>query len=64
MITPSDTNKGYPAFNRINPIIKWDYNQVWPAMKVLEIPYCKLYNEGYSSLGNQNNTVKNPTLIT
>lgn len=43
LITQSDTAKGYPSFNRINPIIKWNYKQVWEAIKLLEIPYCVLY---------------------
>lgn len=63
LITESDTQKGYPKFNRINPIIRWKYEQVWTAIKVLQIPYCSLYEEGYSSIGNKDNTVKNPTLV-
>ena len=63
LITESDANRGYPKFNRVNPLINWKYNQVWETIRILEIPYCKLYDQGYTSLGNMDNTVKNPTLI-
>ena len=29
----------------------------------LEIPYCKLYQEGYTSLGNKSNSIKNQSLL-
>jgi FAD synthetase len=29
MASPSDVQKGYPPFTRINPIIFWSYEQVW-----------------------------------
>ncbi|KRX01185.1 hypothetical protein PPERSA_03689 [Pseudocohnilembus persalinus] len=61
-LDPSDYDKGYPAFMRINPIINWQYNQVWTFLRDFEIPYCSLYNEGYTYLGNKNNTNKNPYL--
>jgi len=32
-IAPSDVNKGYPAFKRLNPIIFWSYEQVWIFLK-------------------------------
>ena len=35
LITKSDTDKGYPSFERVNPIIKWNYTNVWKAIKVL-----------------------------
>ncbi len=43
LVTESDVNKGYPAFKRINPIVKWDYSKVWNTIKTLNIPYCSLY---------------------
>ena len=60
---PSDTHKGYPAFMRINPIMYWQYDKIWPVIYALEIPYCKLYQEGYTSLGNKSNSVKNQSLL-
>lgn len=61
LINDSDVDKGYPLFKRVNPIIRWDYQKVWEAIKVLDIPYCKLYEQGYTSIGNMDNTIKNPT---
>lgn len=43
-ISPSDINKGYPPFFRINPIIDWSYEQVWTFILDFNIPYCKLYD--------------------
>lgn len=42
----SDTQKGFPAFMRVNPIIDWNYKQIWEFLRGFEIPYCSLYDEG------------------
>lgn len=60
-MTPTDND--WPKFMRINPILNWTYGQVWDFIRELEIPYCDLYNQGYSSLGTQTNTVKNSSLL-
>lgn len=59
--TPTD--KDWPKFMRINPILDWSYAQVWEFIRELEIPYCDLYNQGYSSLGTKSDTSKNSSLI-
>ncbi|KAI9292870.1 adenine nucleotide alpha hydrolases-like protein [Neoconidiobolus thromboides FSU 785] len=56
------TSEGWPKVMRIHPIIFWDYKMVWWFLRELNIPYCKLYDEGYTSLGDRNNTIKNPKL--
>ena len=61
-IAESDTHKGYPQFKRVNPIIDWSYNFVWTFIKDFSIPYCVLYNQGYTSLGGRKNTKKNKSL--
>ena len=58
-ISESDVHKGYPEFKRICPIIDWSYERVWKFIKDYHIPYCKLYDEGYTSVGNKKNTKKN-----
>ena len=63
MINPSDEDKGYPPFKRVNPIINWTYTNIWDFIKTYKIPYCCLYDQGYTYLGNQQNTVKNPALL-
>lgn len=58
----STTDHNYPPFLRVNPILYWSYEQVWNFIRSFKVPYCKLYNEGYTYLGNRNTTVKNPYL--
>ena len=35
----------------VNPIIDWLDEDVWEFIHEYNIPYCKLYDEGYSRLG-------------
>lgn len=57
------TDSGWPEFIRINPILEWSYKQVWDFIRELEIPYCDLYNQGYSSIGSRSDTRKNERLL-
>jgi len=58
--TPSSS--WMPPFMRVNPIIEWDYGQVWQFIKEFNLPYPSLYDIGYTSLGKVDDTVPNPEL--
>ncbi|OAA38373.1 Rossmann-like alpha/beta/alpha sandwich fold protein [Metarhizium rileyi] len=58
----SPTDKDWPQFMRVNPVLDWHYADIWTFILRLEIPFCPLYQQGYSSLGGVNNTRPNPAL--
>lgn len=56
------TDPGYPRLMRINPILEWTCRDVWQHMYYYNVPYCVLYQRGYTSIGNRKNTRRNPYL--
>jgi len=56
------SSPGWPEFMRVFPILDWNYSQVWQFLRQYEQPYCSLYDEGYTSLGEMDNSQKNPHL--
>jgi len=65
------TDHNWPAFMRVHPVIDWHLEEIWcflktPYLKDLEeggpLRYCAMYDEGYTSLGGVNDTVRNPNL--
>ncbi|KXT04712.1 hypothetical protein AC579_616 [Pseudocercospora musae] len=56
------TDKNWPRFMRIHPVIDWHYAEIWGFIKELEIEYCELYDLGYTSLGGTDDTHPNPAL--
>ena len=51
-----------PPFMRVNPVLEWTYGQVWHFLRVFSLPYCKLYDQGYTSLGTTKDTLPCPSL--
>ena len=56
------TDRGWPEFMRIHPVIDWHYAEIWTFILELEVEYCRLYDLGYTSLGGTTDTHPNPAL--
>ncbi|XP_057338166.1 uncharacterized protein LOC130676155 [Microplitis mediator] len=57
-----DTDEGWPKIMRVSPILDWTYSQIWEFILKHKVPYCSLYDQGYTSLGHRTTTSPNPLL--
>lgn len=60
--TISMTDSTWPPFDRLNICIDWSYQQIWSFLIDFKLIYCKLYDIGYTSIGNIYDSVQNPAL--
>ncbi|CAO1393028.1 unnamed protein product [Diamesa hyperborea] len=53
---------GWPDLMRISPLLDWNCSHIWNYILQNDVPYCSLYNFGYTSIGDKTNTIPNPHL--
>jgi len=56
------TDPTWPQIMRVNPILHWNYDDVWNFILAMKVPYCELYDRGYTSIGADTDTLPNPEL--
>ncbi|KAJ3221733.1 hypothetical protein HK099_003185 [Clydaea vesicula] len=52
------TDNGWPEIMRVHPILDWEYDEIWEYLLENGLPYCTLYDQGFTSLGSKNNTMQ------
>ena len=64
------TDGNWPAFMRIHPVIDWHLSEIWTFLRSPHLAaagketleYCTMYDDGYTSLGGVEDTLRNPKL--
>ena len=58
----SPTDSTWPEYMRCNPILNYSYKDIWAFLKEFHVPYCPMYDQGFTSLGGRERTVRNARL--
>ena len=46
-----EIDKNHGAIIKINPLVDWSHKQVWDYIRENNLPYNKLHDQGYPSIG-------------
>lgn len=57
----SKTTQGWPDYVLVHPLLDWNYSQIWEYLINNQVKFCRLYAEGYTSLGIPSKTQKKST---
>jgi 3'-phosphoadenosine 5'-phosphosulfate sulfotransferase (PAPS reductase)/FAD synthetase len=57
------TDGDWPSYMRINPILDWSFSEIWFFIRLFKLPYCSLYDKGFTSIDNSLNTIPNKALL-
>jgi len=41
-----DVDQGWPNITRVNPMLDWNYDDIWTYIRQHNVPYCPLYDQG------------------
>lgn len=58
----SPTDPSWPPLCRVNPILEFQYHDIWQFLRIYGLPYCSLYDRGYTSIGTVDDTTTNELL--
>lgn len=56
------TDPSWPALMRVNPILEFEYHDIWTFLRLFHLPYCAMYDHGYTSIGTMDDTTTNEGL--
>ncbi|CAF1614044.1 unnamed protein product [Rotaria magnacalcarata] len=55
----SPTDPTWPEYMRCNPILNYSYKNIWTYLRKFKVSYCSMYDQGFTSLGDQERTIPN-----
>lgn len=56
------TDASWPPLMRVNPILDLGYHDIWTLIRVYNLPYCAMYDRGFTSIGTTDDTTPNESL--